>query len=96
MEIESYFPSTVNETEEFKTIAKAENPLIADLWEDLSIILEEMFIMTMGIEGIERFEKMLDIKPESEDLEERRRTIIAVLMGEIPYTLPFLVEKAKD
>lgn len=96
MEIESYFPSTVNETEEFKTIAKAENPLITDLWEDLSIILEEMFIMTMGIEGIERFEKMLDIKPESEDLEERRKTIIAVLMGEIPYTLPFLVEKAKE
>lgn len=95
MEIERYFPSAVKDTKEFNLIADAENPLVIDLWNNLSFILEEVFIMTMSIEGILRFEKMLDIVPENDDLEERRSVIIAALLGQAPFTLPFLQEKVR-
>lgn len=95
MQIEKYFPAAVKETKEFKEIARAENPLVTELWNNTGVVFNEIFVMTMGPEGISRYEKILDIVPETEDSEERRMVIAAMLLSVTPFTLPFLEERTK-
>lgn len=95
MRIEEYYPSTVASLDEFNKISKSEQPEIDALEKNISSLYDENFIETMSIEGIKRFEKMLDIEPKEENIDLRRKEIKAVLMGDLPFTFNFLRESVK-
>lgn len=87
VDLNNYWPQVIGETEQFKTIAEAQNPPLNEAWGNLFDGIDETFVSTATIYGIERFEKMFGIVPRpGATLEERRERILAVLNARAPYT----------
>lgn len=85
--IERYWPQVIGGTEQFIEIAKAQNPPLNLVWEDIFDGGDESFIATATLYGIERFEKMFGIIPEVGDtLDNRRARILTALNTKAPFT----------
>lgn len=87
-EIQSYFPDLLKEVMEFQKLAKAENPELLFLWEEMEQVLDNQFIDTATKTGVARRERMLKITPKAtETLEERKFRLMARYNENLPYTL---------
>lgn len=89
-----YLPDLFANISEFKTLLESENTTIQELWQTIMQSLDNQFILTSDIQGIERWERMLSIIPDSgDDLETRRyRCLTAVSLSELS-TIRKLQEK---
>ena len=86
-----YLPPVIKKVREFQAIMYSEQPEIFNLFNEIQIALDNQFIMTLTIYGVERWEKMLGIVPKGTyTLEERRFTILTRLMAKLPYTMRML------
>lgn len=93
IDINEYLPLYLREYKELKYINNVFNTELSFLTEETEIIFKNLFIITCTILGIERFESMLDIIPESDDtLESRRARILYRWMNGLPYTIKRLME----
>lgn len=80
-------PHTVIELLEFQEIAKVENHNFNKLRLQISELFNYRFVMHATSEGIARWEKVLKIKSRpSDDLETRRKRVLAKINNRIPYT----------
>lgn len=91
--IERYFPPAVAETKQFQEIAKAENPEVDRLKENLTNIFSDTFVSRATANGAQRWEKILDIAPKGTDsLLSRKYRILARLGETPPYTYSYLIQ----
>ena len=87
MSIRSYWINELHDVEEFKAIANAVDPEIAELNKEAADLLKDQFIKTSTLKGIVRREKILKIQPFYDDTLETRRFRISVRWNNsLPYT----------
>ena len=90
-----YIPQSLQDVEEYKAILEeAEQEEINELWQELWNTLNNQFILNTNEEGIARYEKLLNIKPNSYDtLLARQSRVITRWNDQGVYTLKTLKEK---
>lgn len=92
IDILKYLPPIVADSREFKLVANGVNPELILNWEALEEVMDNQFIMTLSIVGIERWEAMLQLYPKpSDSLDQRRLRILVYTNSKIPYTMRFLI-----
>lgn len=91
IQIEQYLPPVVRKVREYEGITSTENPELQLLLEAFQNALDDQFVYTATEKGIERWEKMLDIKPPPDStLDQRRAAILAILLAKIPINLDII------
>jgi hypothetical protein len=83
-----YLPLFVQEYDEIRKIMTAENPEFQYLWEWNEKIRNDLFIVTAGEIGVERYERMLKIVTlPGETLDFRKARILLRVNDQLPYTM---------
>lgn len=91
-----YLPGVLREVKEFKALSAAENPEIVTVWEELENVLDDQFVSESTLNGVKRWEKILDIKPmDTDTMDERKFRILSRLNEQLPYTYGNLEEQLK-
>lgn len=87
-----YLPSVIKNVREYQAIMNdGEQAEISSLWDAVDAAFNDQFISTATVNGVERWEKILGIKPKGSDsLEARKFRILSRLNEQLPYTLPVL------
>lgn len=89
-----YLPPVLQKVREVQTITDSENPEFEIVFDTSEKVLNNLFIKTGDVDGIKRYEKILGIKPSSNDtLETRRFRVLSRWNDRIPYTWKALLEK---
>lgn len=92
----TYIPPVLADAEEQKQIAKALNPEINMLWEEIERVQNNQFISSSDEYGVDRRENTLDIKPKNtETLDDRKFRLISREIERLPYTYRVLENKLK-
>ena len=87
VDILNYLPQIMQQLEQFKQIANAENPEINTLWTAIEDLLNNQFVVSANEDGIAKYEALLDIQPKATDeLEVRRFRVLGRITESIPYT----------
>lgn len=82
-----YLPGVLGEVKEFKAMAAAENPEILTLWEELENVLDDQFVNESTLNGVKRWEKILNIDAfDTDTLSDRKFRILSRLNEKLPYT----------
>lgn len=93
----NYFPEVLKEFQEFRAIAGAEQPEVAQIWESLQAVLNDQFVLEATENGIGRWEKILKIVPKATaSLDDRRFLILTRLGEELPYSLRMLMRQMES
>ena len=88
-----YLPPFMRQFEEMKQLMQCEDKQVAALNIDTNKILQNAFIATCDVNGIARYERVLNIVPDAGDSLELRRSRVSLRWNErIPYTHPTLVK----
>lgn len=91
VDILSYLPQILHEIKELQTIAVIENPTLETVWDLVESVLNNQFILTADERGINRHEKILEIKSgATETLETRKFRVMSRYQEQAPYTYPIL------
>lgn len=91
MDVLSYLPPIFHEIKEMIEIAKAENPLLEALWQEIENALLDQFLLSATERGIKRNEDMLHIvSMATESLKTRRFRLLTRFNEQVPYTRPVL------
>lgn len=79
---------------EIKAIMHTENPEFDTAWNDIQIPLAEAFILDCNEYGLQKYESILGISPESlESIEVRKQRVLLLWTNTIPYTYRTLLRK---
>lgn len=79
----SYYPQVIQKIAEYQAILKSEYPEFEDSAECRDQILEDAYLLTMGEDRVEQWEKLLGIKPvEGSSVSDRRETVVARIRGQ--------------
>ncbi len=93
----SYIPAYLKEYKTLSEILTVQSEILNQMEADALFLLENSFVLTADEFGLQRFEKMLDIKPYTNDTYEiRRQRILNKLDTKIPYTLDVLKKKIES
>ena len=85
--LKKYLPPILRDVRELKAVTDAENPEFELVFSTSEQVLKNQFIYDCDINGIARFEKILGIKPTSNDtLESRVFKVLTRWNDKIPYT----------
>lgn len=71
------YPQVIRQIREIQQIARAEDIEFSKLRASAKQVIDNMFVLTANETGLERFEKLLDIKPNKESLNMRILNILA-------------------
>lgn len=86
-ELINYLPEFLREIQEFKAIAKAEQPEFEKAWAEKDQIIENAFILTQDEASAKRWESKLGITPgANETLSDRNFRILARAQESLPFT----------
>lgn len=90
----SYLPPVLQNIRELQVITDSENPEFQLVFDTSEKVLGNLFIHDADEAGIKRYEKILGIKPSSNDtLETRRFRVLSRWNDRMPYTWKALLEK---
>ena len=92
-EMLGFLPEFLRDFRELREIIIAEEPEFDMLVENLENTLNSMFIETATEMGLEKYEKLLNIKPISTNIEERRANVMALWFSNMPFTIRALKER---
>lgn len=93
-QIQEYWPSILQEIEEFQEMANTENIEFEGLQDAIENLIDDQFIQTATERGIARREKICKITPfADDDLESRRFRVLARENDKLPYTYKVLINK---
>lgn len=87
-----HLPLILRSILDFKVLAETEQPEYIQLHSIIDQIINNNFIATADLQGIKRWEQLLNITPDSIDLEERRAAVLGRWNRSLPYTLHRLKE----
>jgi hypothetical protein len=83
-----YLPEFLRAFAEFREYAKIDTPEFEALWAATQNLLKELFVATAETFGLERWERILKLKPKKDDTPaERRFRILSKFEESPPYTL---------
>lgn len=92
IDVNKYLPPVVKNAREFKKIADAENPEFNLQWENIDIVWANQYVMESTIEGVERWEKIINILPRTNDtLRDRKIRILSYINRTLPFTMKVLL-----
>lgn len=84
----NYLPEVLRNFREFQKTFEAEEPEVQKVYEELSKVLNDLFIEDATERGIKRWEKILKIIPKATDsLEDRKFRITTYITRKLPFTL---------
>lgn len=84
----NYLPEVLRNYREFQKTFEAEEPELLKVQEELSKVLDDLFIEDATERGVKRWEKILKITPKATDsLEDRKFRIITYITRKLPFTL---------
>ena len=87
MRLIEFWPPLLRELLEFREIAGALQPEADMAHDDVREAAQELFLESMSVRGIRRWETMLSIYPAAgESLDDRRRRIVLLVLNRLPYT----------
>jgi hypothetical protein len=89
-------PPFLEEIREFNQIFNAEDVEIDNLKDLINKILQEVIVKTADSYGLEKYEKIYDIKNIAETLEARRLAILLKINSRVPYTLKWLINTLNE
>lgn len=87
-----YLPEILQPIREYQLLSEVESPEITRLYQEIERLLQNSFIETADVQGIKRWEQLLGIQAESQNLEERRTAILGRWNRSLPYTMTRLRE----
>ena len=94
IDLKSYLPLFIQEYFQIQHIMNAEEPEIQGLVNELETVKDNIFVTSASEKGIERFEKMLDLKSSSNDtLQARIARVMARYTSVTTYTMGGLIER---
>ena len=96
MKLNDYMPLFLKNVREFNEIFNVEDDELDNLKSEVDSILLEFSIETAEGYGLTRFEKMLNITNQSNNIEERRFKIKSKLTNQAPLTYNWLNNKLKN
>lgn len=85
-----YLPVVLRNIQEFKVLADAEEPELAELWLRIKNALDDQFNISLTEYGLTRWEKILKIIPKTPALKDRRSVILTKLTAQPPFTIRML------
>lgn len=87
-----YLPPVIKDVREYQAImTDGEQAEVSALWDAADAAFNDQFINSATLNGVERWEKILGIKPKGTDiLDARKFRILSRLNEQLPYTLPVL------
>lgn len=89
-----YWPRYLQELLEFNLIAQAEQPEFDVAAEKAIRAADELFLETLSLEGVKRWEKIIGIVPKpDETLSFRRKRILNIYSAQLPFTKRWLATK---
>lgn len=89
-----YLPPFLQKYYQFKEIFKSENPEIFKLHDEFENVKDRSFVEICDLDGLKRWEKMLNIRSEKNDsIKQRRIRILTKINDEIPYTMTAVKRK---
>ncbi len=92
-----FVPSYYDGVQEIEKIIEAETVLFTELEQEKVDFIDNQFLLTLNIEGIKYYEKMLKLMPDvSDTLEQRRLRILNRFTTMPPFTIRFLKDKLDD
>lgn len=93
IDLNTYLPKALKDVAEFKAIADVETEQTKDIWTACETAMDDQFLDTANVSGVERREKMLGIVPYATDtLADRKFRLASYYSTDVPYTRPKLVE----
>lgn len=88
IDIAKFLPPVSRDSDDIQEIMRIENIELQKLWEAMSDIFYNQFIVSMTTYGLEQWEKIFDVIPKASDtFQDRRTRILQLIMGTRPYTL---------
>ena len=94
IELQKYLPNFLAEFRELNRIMIVENPEFQLTTNEITKIIDNLFISTCNEKGITRFESMMKIIPlETDTLESRRSRILTRWYAALPYSWFYLIRK---
>lgn len=87
-----YLPPVIRNVREYQAIMNdGEQGEVSALWDAVDAAFNDQFINSATLNGVERWENILGIKPKGTDtLDARKFRILSRLNEQLPYTLPVL------
>lgn len=96
MKLNKYMPPFLSNVKEFQEIFTSEDEELEMLNTLVEKMLTEVIVKTADSYGLNRYEKIYNITSESDNIEERRFTILNKINDRIPYTLNWLRNKLES
>ena len=93
MKLIEYLPEFMQEIKELKELFEVEDAEIEKLNAEIQKIFNEIIVKTAENYGLDRYEKLYDIKNTTNDIEVRRFNILAKINNKVPYTMNWLRNK---
>lgn len=96
--LKNYLPNIYKDVLETDELTSTEDLLFQDLNSETEKVRNNQFVLTSDVDGIEQYEKMLNIipNPSTESIEFRVDRIINRLSMTPPFTFPFLKKKLDE
>lgn len=91
MKLIEYLPEFLQEVREFKELFAAEDIEIEKLLSAIDSLTKETIVNTAENYGLERYEKIYNIKDIAETIEGRRTNILFKMNNKAPYTFQWLI-----
>lgn len=87
-----YLPPVIRNVREYQAIMNdGEQAEVSVLWDAVDAAFNDQFVNSATVNGVERWENILGIKPKGTDtLDARKFRILSRLNEQLPYTLPVL------
>ena len=90
-ELIRYLPVVVGGIQEYQKITAAQQMEINTLWTNARAVRDDQFIHDATVNGISRWESILNIIPKAtETLDDRKFTILTKINSQLPYTMTTL------
>lgn len=96
MKLIEYLPEFLQEIREFKELFNAADVELEKLLEAVNSIEKEAIVDTAESYGLDRYEKIYNIKKTSDDVDVRRFNILSKINNRVPFTLKWLDNKLKQ
>lgn len=90
----SHLPMYMQNYREMKILQNSIEPEVQNIQDETQVLEDNLYINSCNIHGIERYEKLLNIRHNSnDDIEVRRRRILNIWNDKKPYTYEVLLTK---
>lgn len=87
VDLKDYLPPIMQEVAEIRELMDTETEVVNELYQRIEDSLNDQFVVSASVNGIQRYERMLKIKPTAgEDIETRRNRILLRFQEQLPYT----------